>query len=111
MMPDHLLPYTAVLEQPTTMTDSRGDETLTWDSPTRTTIRAWVDQQSTTETDDETRNVRSSNALLVTNHLNVNADDRLVVDGETWTVQGRPRKVPTLAGIHHLEATLRLVQG
>jgi len=111
MMPAHLMTQTVTLQKATVSTDSRGDQTLSWDSPNTRTITAWVDQQSTSETDDETRDVRSSNALLVTNDLTVSALDRVVVNGQTWTVQGRPRQVPTLTGVHHLEATLRLVEG
>jgi head-tail adaptor len=111
MMPAHLMIQSAVVEKPTAATDSRGDATDGWDSPTRVTITAWIDQQSTAETDDETRNSVTSTALLVTNYANLAADDRVVWDDKTWTVQGRPRQVPTLVGTHHVEATLRLVEG
>lgn len=111
MMPAHLMIQGVTLEKPTTSTDSRGDVTYSFDQPKRVKITAWIDQQSTTEVDDESRNARSSNALLVTNYLDMQAQDRVIYDGNTWTVQGRPRAVPTLVGIHHLEATLRLVEG
>lgn len=111
MMPSHLMIQSAVVEKPTAVTDSRGDAADGFTNPTRVTISAWIDQQSTTETDDETRNAVSSTALLVTNYANLNAEDRVVWDNKTWTVQGRPRQVPTLVGTHHVEATLRLVEG
>lgn len=111
MMPAHLMIQSVVVQKPTATTDSRGDAADAWQNPQEVPITAWVDQQSTTEVDDETRNARTSTALLVTNYLNLEAEDRVVYNGDTWTVQGRPRQVPTLAGVHHLEATLRLVEG
>jgi hypothetical protein len=111
MMPAHLMIQSVVVHKPTATFDSRGDAADAWENPQKIRITAWVDQQSTTEVDDETRNARTSTALLVTNYLDLDANDRVVYGGDTWTVQGRPRRVPTIAGIHHLEATLRLVEG
>lgn len=111
MVPAHLLSQTVTWQVAGTTTDSRGDTVLSWTSPTTSTVSAWVERQGASETDDEERNLRVTTALLITNETGIGARDRIVWDGQTWTVEGKPRIVPTPAGNHHLEATIQLAEG
>lgn len=111
MIPAHLLTQTVTWQKPGTTTDTRGDEALSWASPTTSTITAWIERQGATETDDEARNVRVTTANLITNETGIGAQDRIVWEGQTWTVEGKPRIVPTPLGNHHLEVGIQLVEG
>jgi hypothetical protein len=111
MIPPHLLSQTVTWQQAGTATDARGDTVLSWTSPTTATVAAWIERQGGTESDDETRNVRVTTATLITNETGIGARDRVVWEGQTWTVEGKPRIVPTPLGNHHLEVTIQLVEG
>jgi hypothetical protein len=43
--------------------------------------------------------------------LPLGADDEVVMDGQVWAVNGRPwRVIDPLAGFHHVQARLRVVE-
>jgi head-tail adaptor len=111
MVPSHLLSQTVTWQVAGTTTDSRGDTVLSWTSPTTAPVRAWIERQGSTESDNAERNVRVTTALMITNETGIGARDRIVWDGQTWTVEGKPRVVPTPTGAHHLEAVIELAEG
>jgi head-tail adaptor len=111
VIPLNLLTQTVTWQKAGSTTDARGDTVLSWASPTSSTITAWIERQGGTESDDETRNVRVTSALLITNETGIGARDRIVWAGQIWTVEGKPRIVPTPLGNHHLEVGIQLVEG
>lgn len=111
MLPTHLLTQTVTWQRPNNTTDTRGDTILSWTNAATGTVRAWIERQGSTEADDESRNVRVTTALLITNETGIQARDRIVWASQTWTVEGKPRIVPTPVGSHHLEVVIQLVEG
>ena len=112
MIPDRLLPLVVMLVRPATATDRYGNTTLDYgDAAARTPIRAWTEQAGATEPLSDGRDPAVTAWLLITNHLGIAARDRIEHDGHLLEVDGVPASVYTPAGVHHLEARLKSVEG
>ena len=108
MIPARLLNRTLTWMQPSTTTNVYGD-TVPTATGTGTTITGRIDQTSTAETQDETRDLSTSLLTLFTNTIGLSALD-LIIDGSTtYEVDGWPAVIDTPSGAHHTEARLRLV--
>jgi hypothetical protein len=119
-----------MLAQPQTITiispavggpDAYGNPTYDYDAgATRRTVIAWLQQDQRTETYPAGRNPLEQRWLLITNDEDLTADDRIEWPAHplgpvVFAVEGPPE--PTYRGgmaggpIHHLEATLRILDG
>ena len=108
MIPPHLLrPLT--LQTRTTTVDAYGATVAdTW---TNSTITGWMEPRNATEDNDAGRTGDVSEYLLITNASTVTARSRIVDGGSTYEVVGNPWPRRRATGVHHYEATLRLVTG
>lgn len=111
MIPDRLLIVEASLVKAGTAVDAYGNDVPAWDAVTATPIRCRLEQATRSETTDETRDALVGTFRLFTNDLTVQGRDRIVVGLTTYEVDGPPALVADGAGTHHLEATLRWVEG
>lgn len=116
MLPSHLLTETITRVRPATITDDYG---TTWDYGTaagRATLTGWLQQDQRTESFVDGRDVVSQRWLLMTNELDIDANDRIEWDDHPagqviFTVDGPPEPTSTPRGTDHLEVTLRVVEG
>ena len=108
MIPSHLL-RSLTLQTRTTTTDTYGAVVVSgW---TDSTITGRIDQQTRKEATGNGREGEESSWRLFTNSADVSADDRVKDGGLIFDVIGRPWPVYSGSGVHHYEATLRLVIG
>lgn len=112
-IPDGMLPHTVTRIRPSTSTNTYGDAALDYTVPpaTSTSMAAWLQQDNRTEELSEGRAPLDQRWLLMTNESDVAGRDRIVFGSLTFEVEGPPEPVYTPAGFHHLEATLRVVEG
>lgn len=107
-IPTHLL-RALILQQRSDTTDAYNASVPSlWSD---TIIRGRIDQKSRTDDLGEGRQAEVSEWLLLTNAATVAAQDRVVDGSLTFEVVGRPWPVYAGSGVHHYEATLRLVVG
>ena len=112
MIPERLLPLTVTVVRPALGQDRYGNTTPDYGpAAARTPIRAWIQQAGATEPLADGRDPAVSSWLLITNHLDIAARDRIEHDGHLLEVDGLPAPVHTPAGVHHLEARLKSVEG
>ena len=112
MIPRRLLPLVVILIRPAARQDRYGNTTLDYgDAASRTPIRAWLEQAGAREPLSDGRDPAVTGWLLITNHLDIVARDRIEQDGRVFEVDGVPAPVHTPAGVHHLEAHLTSVEG
>ncbi len=116
-VPAGLLPHTVTRVRPATSTDAHGNEVRDYGvAAARTTMSAWIQQNSRTEPTSNGRDPLEQIWLMVTNDPDVRGRDRV-----EWTppsaaalvfeVEGPPAPVSTPAGYHHTESTLKVVSG
>ena len=111
-LPDRLLPLSVVLVRPVEAVDRYGNTTYDYGpAATRTTVRAHIDQRVRSEPIADGRDPAVGDWLMFTNHTDLAARDRVEWDGELFEVVGPPWPVVTPVGVHHVEATLRAVEG
>lgn len=114
MVPEHLLPHTVTVVRPAVSTDAYGSEVYDYGpAATRTSVAAWMQQDSRREPLSDGRDPLVQRWLLVTNHQDVRGRDR-VEWSETpavFEVDGPPEPAYTPTGYHHEEASLRVVAG
>lgn len=93
------------------VTTDYGTTVPTWTNPQSTTTKGWLSQQSRDE-DNRNRNAEVSYwHLTVAADTDIQAGDRVEIDGSTFEVDGPPNPAWSPAGVHHIEATLRIVEG
>lgn len=112
-VPGHLLPLEVTVVRPVVVTDAYGSQTYDYGAAaTRTTeVRCWLEQQERSEPLTDGRAPLIQRWLLVTNHFDILGRDRIEHGSKTYEVDGEPEPVYTPAGQHHLEATLKKVDG
>lgn len=97
--------------RPATSTDRYGNVIPDWTGATSTAVDAWISQRASTEAEAGRDTVATTLGMFVDADVDIEAGDRVVVDGETWEVDGRPLRARTPRGVHHLEVGLRTVTG
>jgi hypothetical protein len=116
-VPDHLLVHTVTVVDPAEVTDAYNDTTYDYGpAATRTTVKAWLQQDQRTEPARDGRDPLEERWLLVTNHSPISGLSRIEWPGHpagavTFQVDGPTEPAYTPAGFHHTEATLRIVEG
>jgi glycine/D-amino acid oxidase-like deaminating enzyme len=113
VIPARLLNRTLTWVQPATVTDAYGDAAKSFaaEDVTETTIAGRIEQSSTRETNDETRDLSTSALVLYTNTAGISPADRIVDGATVYEVTGIVADVDGPAGRHHCEARLRLLDG
>lgn len=92
-------------------TDRYGNAVLDWSTPTETPTKGWMAQSSSTEDTDRRDAAVSTWTLVLGPDEDVTAADRVAVDGTVYELLGAPNVAWSRRGPHHIEATLRLVEG
>ena len=111
-VPASMLPQTVTRVRPSTSTDTYGNTTYDYASPTSSTsMAAWLQQDDRAEPLADGRAPLEQRWLMVTNDSDVAGRDRITFGALTFEVDGPPEPAYTPAGFHHLEATLKLVEG
>lgn len=111
-VPSHLLPHLVTLVRPVEAADAYGNDTLSYGAgATRTDIAAWLQQDKRSEPRGEGRDPLEQLWLLITNHADVRGRDRIEFESIVYEVEGPPETSYTPAGVHHTEATLKVVSG
>lgn len=106
------------LVRPAVTTDSHGNDDLDYGAAaTRTPISGWLQQDARTETFPDGRNPAEQMWLMITDHADIDVDDRVEWANHpagpiTFTIHGpvEPAYTP-IGGFHHTEATLRVLAG
>lgn len=106
-----LLVRTAVIQTATTSTDRYNNTVLDWTSPTSTTTTAWVAQTATIENQDHRDATVDTVIATFPAGTAITAQNRVVIDGQTYEVDGKPNRAWTPRGEHHVECVLREVRG
>lgn len=117
MVPGHLLIHDIVRVRPVAGTDGYRNTTQDYGpAANRKAMRVWLQQDQRTEPLADGRDVTTQDWLLVSNDPDVKDGDRLEWAGHpsgavVFQVDGPPEPTYSPAGFHHLEATLRIVDG
>lgn len=91
--------------------DRYGDAVFDWDHPTVRTIPGWVSQSASLVTNDHRVQVSSNTTLFVAADAAITAYDRIEIDGDVYQLDGDPNIAWTPRGAHHMECSLRRVEG
>lgn len=111
MIANHALPQTVTVVKAGTTTDRYGNTTTNWAAATRTQYPAWIEQQAAGENTDQRDQQSADWLMIVQPDADVNGRDRVEYDGKTFEVFGPPTPRNTFRGLHHIEATLRWIEG
>lgn len=104
-------PHTVTIVQAATTTDRYGNTSQDWGTAVRTASPAWVQSRSTSEENGNRRAVLEDLMAFLPPTTKVTAHDRMEWDGRTYEVDGEPARFYNLAGLHHLEVPLAVVEG
>ena len=116
-VPAGLLVHSVARIRPTTPTDAHGNAVPTYTVPPANSLAfaAWLQQDDRTEPRTDGREPLIQRWLMISNETDVRGGDRIVwaTGGLTFEVDGPPEPAYTPASTapHHLEATLRIVDG
>lgn len=103
--------YPVTILHPGSVTDRYHHVAPDWATATATTVNAWVAQRTSSEFDQGRVTITTSLGLFLDASAAIAPGDRVLVDGDTWEVDGRPLPARTPQGVHHLEVSLRMVTG
>ncbi len=121
-IPEAMLPQRVTRVRPAEVADTYGNTTLNYGvTATRTTdIPAWLQQGGGSSTGASEPRADGRDATVGIWTLLTNESDLLATDRIEWTgptgalvleIEGPPEPVYTPGGLHHVEATLRVVTG
>lgn len=117
-VPAGLLVHSVARIRPSTSTDAHGNDVKTYTVPPATSLSfaAWLQQDDRAEPRTDGREALTQRWLMISNETDVRGGDRIVwaTGGLTFEVDGPPEPAYTPASAtaaHHLEATLRVVEG
>lgn len=115
-VPGHLLPHTVTLVRPAITTDTYGSNVYDYGvAATRTSVRAWMQQDQRTRLSTDGAIPLQQRWLLVTNHADVQRRDRVewtsTAGPTVFELDGQPEPTYTPRGFHHTECSLIVVDG
>ena len=112
-IPARLLPHTVILVRPAETRDAYGSTVYDYgESATRTPIRAWLQQDQRAEVTEDGRRAQEQRWLIITDHGDLRALDRIEWQGVVFEADGPPGPLwAPFAGHHHTEAYLKVVTG
>lgn len=93
-----------------TVKDSYGNDVPTG-VPTEATYKGRLDPGKQDEITTGRDTLVSDATLYIEPGADVAATDRVVVDGQTYEVIGKPRQIPGARAVHHPEVALRAISG
>lgn len=102
---------TVTVNHPGVSVDRYGNTVEDWSTATTTETRGWLAQTSGNEDHDRRDAAVSSWSLFLPPDVTLAIQDRLTIDAITYELDGPPNDAWTPRGLHHKEATLRLVDG
>ena len=113
---DTLLVDDVTVVRPGTTTDRYGNSQPDWATATSEAVKAWISQRNRTEDPGTSgtggrQGELSDWVVYFQPDVDITAGDRVVYDGDTFDVIGKPLPGKTPRGPHHLECTVRLVAG
>lgn len=114
MIPERLLLHTVTRVRPVVTADTYGDRVLDHTSSTdRVTMSARLQQDQRRESYDLGREPLEQLWTMFTNVDDLAADDHVEWPERsmTFTVHGPPEPTYDAVGFHHIEATLRVLEG
>lgn len=101
--------------RPATITDRYGDSIPDPNSShaTTTEVLGWLSQTDATEPTGPGRALvtLTTEILFLPSGTDIEAHDRVEIDGQLYDVDGEPRAAWSPRGEHHIEANLRRVDG
>lgn len=99
--------------RPAAFTDRYGDSIPDPDSATSTEVLGWLSQTSATEPTGPGRALvtLTTEILFLPSGTDIEAHDRVEIDGQLYEVDGVPQSAWSPRGEHHIEANLRRVDG
>lgn len=103
--------HDVTVQRAATMAGRGADVVADWSNVEQSTIKGWMAQQSTGDSRPGRTGDTSSWLLQAPATADVRPGDRIVWRGLTFTVDGRPMPAWTPRGEHHVEVSLRLVEG
>lgn len=95
---------------PATVSDDNGDTVLTYPNG-GVAEKAWIEQRTTTEGIGDRVDVVGVFDGVFTSTSTIGPTSRVEWLGDLFDVDGEPASRWTLDGVHHIEATLRRVEG
>lgn len=97
---------------PGTTVDRYGNVSKDWETATRKSTKGWMARLSADEVLGDREALVSGMSLTIADlKVAVEGGDRVEVGGETYEVDGPPLQAWSPQGPHHLEVTLRRVEG
>lgn len=91
--------------------DRYGSESVSFASY-GTVVQGWLSQTSADEPQSEGRDPLVTGLVLyLPTGTAINGRCRVIIDGTTYTVEGKPHDAWTPSGSHHLEVQLQEVEG
>lgn len=102
------------IQKPTLVQDARGDSVRSWENPTEVAAACWAAPSSSGEPigPGRTQVVTTERTLRFPAGTDIDADDRVVLEGLTWEVAGRPSPAYTPGdGVHHLRVQIKIAEG
>jgi len=110
-IPARVLRDTITRLRATTTTDRYGNVASSWDTAARQQLPAWIEQAAASESLDNRDQLASDWLAILAPDADLQGRDRVEWDGKTFEVIGPPTPRNTLTGPHHIEATLRWIEG
>lgn len=116
-IPEAMLPQRVTRVRPASAADAYGNVTLDYGAAASRTadIPAWLQQGTPSEPREDGRDATVATWLMMTNEPDWLSTDHVEWTGPTGAlvleVDGPPEPVYTPAGLHHIEAVLRIVTG
>ncbi|MBB4935650.1 hypothetical protein F4561_006559 [Lipingzhangella halophila] len=120
-VPSRLMPHTVTLVHPVESTDSYGNTVYDYgEAAERSEVRAWLQQDQRSLVAVDGADPMEARWLMVTDHTGVRRRDRVEWDdhpsGEqvVFRLDGQPAPLYnplSRNGVHHMEVTLRVVDG
>lgn len=109
-----LLVRSATIVHPAGMVDRYGNTLPDWDNATEVSdVPCWASAEGGAEGAAERQSVTDRLRLFLTAGVDLDAGDRVVIDGEIWEVDGPVQRAWRALSPceHHVEASLRRVEG
>lgn len=98
---------------PGSRTNRYNNDEFDWITATYDESKAWISQRNATEEKGTSRVDGQSSewVIYLPTTTALDAGDRIIWEGNLFDVVGLPNPAHTPRGLHHREATLRLVEG
>ena len=110
---EHFFVRTVAIQHPALVASGYGAATeADFSSATTATVKGWLHQLTELEDQTATRDAEvSTHVLRLPKGTVIGSGDRVVIDGQTFEVNGPPNRAWTPEGEHHVRVPLRYVDG